>query len=127
MGALALLSFFSFSFSLLSSFLSAIGLWGWRGLNLLPWVLERLEGCEVFVYVTRSAGAGGGLALYGVARGRAELHEKYWRAPCRKYTTLLAEPANIQITALKDSSAPRNTSPPKLWTRRSAFSKNSNE
>ena len=42
------------------------------------WVLERLEGCEVFVYVTRSAGAGGGLALYGVARGRAELHERYW-------------------------------------------------
>ncbi len=42
------------------------------------WVLQQLESSEVFVYATRSAGLEGGLALYGVARGVAELSGKYW-------------------------------------------------
>jgi hypothetical protein len=42
------------------------------------WVLKQLEGCEVFVYVTRGPSTEGGLALYGVARGVAALSGKYW-------------------------------------------------
>ena len=42
------------------------------------WVLQQLEGSEVFIYVTRGAGIEGGLALYGVAQGVTELSGKYW-------------------------------------------------
>jgi hypothetical protein len=50
--------------------------WGVNG--RLEWVLQRLEEREVFVYATRGAGIEGGLALYGVARGRVELSGRYW-------------------------------------------------
>ena len=50
--------------------------WGVSG--RFEWVLQRLEGREVFVYATRGAGVEGGLALYGIARGRAELSGRYW-------------------------------------------------
>ncbi|MCC6065502.1 MAG: AAA family ATPase [Thermofilum sp.] len=44
------------------------------------WVLEQIEGRQVFIYVTKDAekGVEGGLALYGVARGKVALAEKYW-------------------------------------------------
>jgi len=50
----------------------------WGVSERFEWVLQRLEGREVFVYATRGAGIEGGLALYGIARGRAELGGKYW-------------------------------------------------
>lgn len=50
----------------------------WGVNERFKWVLKRLEGCEVFVYVTRGPSTEGGLALYGVARGAATLSEKYW-------------------------------------------------
>ena len=50
----------------------------WGVSERFEWVLQRLEGREVFVYVTRGAGIEGGLALYGVAQGVTELSGKYW-------------------------------------------------
>jgi len=50
----------------------------WGVSERFQWVLERLEGSEVYVYATRGAGVEGGLALYGTAVGRAELSGRYW-------------------------------------------------
>lgn len=50
----------------------------WGVNERFEWVLQRLEGREVFVYATRGAEVEGGLALYGVARGVAEFSGKYW-------------------------------------------------
>ncbi len=50
----------------------------WGVNEKFKWILQQLEGSEVFVYATKGAGIEGGLALYGVARGVAELSGKYW-------------------------------------------------
>jgi len=50
----------------------------WGVNERFKWILKRLEGDEVFVYVTKGSDIDGGLALYGVARGAATLSEKYW-------------------------------------------------
>ena len=42
------------------------------------WVLERLPGSTVFLYVTKGAGVAGGLALYGTAHEVFNLEEPYW-------------------------------------------------
>jgi len=54
-------------------------LWGVN--ERFRWVLQRLEGSEVFVYA-RGVGVEGGLALYSVARGVAELSGRYWPWGC---------------------------------------------
>ena len=55
-------------------------LWGVN--ERFRWVLQQLEGSEVFVYATKGYGIEGGLALYGVARGVAELSGRYWPWGC---------------------------------------------
>jgi len=51
-------------------------LWGVN--ERFQWVLKALPGSEVFLYVTKGAGTGGGLALCGTARELLELREPYW-------------------------------------------------